>query len=98
MNALKFLEIVTNQLLKSFSVRTKFYTSNISQFHLKREILNQIGSNNSAKFSIPFKKIPMNNDENIESDCALSIGNVRQDEESDFSLLFCLPEKLSGDF
>ena len=58
MNALKFLEIVTNQLLKSFSVRTKFYTSNISQFHLKREILNQIGSNNSAKFSIYLKTIP----------------------------------------
>ena len=68
MNALKFLEIVTNQLLKSFSVRTKFYISNISQFHLKRENLNQIGSNTSAKFSILLKKIPMNNDENIESD------------------------------
>ena len=58
MNALKFLEIVTNQLLKSFSVRTKFYISNISQFHLKREILNQIGSNNSAKLSIYLKTIP----------------------------------------
>ena len=71
MNALKFLEIVTNQLLKSFSVRTKFYISNNSQSHLKRENLNQIGSNNSAKFSILLKTIPMKNDENIESDCAL---------------------------
>ena len=71
MNALKFLEIVTNQLLKSFSVRTKFYISNNSQSHLKRENLNQIGSNNSAKFSIILKTIPMKSDENIESDCAL---------------------------
>ena len=58
-------------IIEKLSARTKFNISNISQFHLKRENLNQIGSNNSAKFSILLKTIPMNNDENIESDCAL---------------------------
>ena len=56
MNTLKWFEIVTNQLLKSLSVRTKFDISNISQFYLKRENLNQIGSNISATVFNSFKE------------------------------------------